>query len=109
MGLLLHKLRTFIRTNFAPIPVYVAEKWHRRLKIVYLICAWNLFGYAVYKIFSNKDKNKDIPMSLYIAKNLQLGNTKLIKMNNLNVEVFDLTEEEINKQYELYENKENQT
>lgn len=48
-------------------------------------------------------------MSLYIAKNLQLGNTKLIKMNNLNVEVFDLTEEEINKQYELYENKENQT
>lgn len=55
------------------------------------------------------DKNKDIPMSLYIAKNLQLGNTKLIKMNNLNVEVFDLTEEEINKQYELYENKENQT
>ncbi|XP_023221183.1 uncharacterized protein LOC111622940 [Centruroides sculpturatus] len=103
MGLLFHKLRTFIRTNFAPIPYGKAKLWQRRMHIIYTICAWNLFGYVVYKLYTNKDQTDSMPLSLYMAKNLELGNTKLIKISKHGLETYDLTEEEINKQYEEYE------
>ncbi|KAJ8979757.1 hypothetical protein NQ317_004744 [Molorchus minor] len=48
-------LRTLVRRNTNPIPVSKAELWKSRLSVVYMLVAWNAFGFVGYMIYSGKN------------------------------------------------------
>jgi len=37
-----------------PVEESVAERWHRRLGVVYVFCAWNTLGILIYMLYHRK-------------------------------------------------------
>ncbi|KAJ8935582.1 hypothetical protein NQ314_012724 [Rhamnusium bicolor] len=47
-------LRRLVRRHSSPIPVDTAGQWKLRLSVVYMLVAWNAFGFVGYMMYTGK-------------------------------------------------------
>ncbi|CAH1365679.1 hypothetical protein MTP99_001935 [Tenebrio molitor] len=92
-------IRRFIRKHMSYVPEERAHIWKQRLSVVYMLVAWNAFGFVVYNIYKGNSDwarkyKSDAELSLTPAqqwsRTLGIKDAKVIKVSGLNVSNYEI-------------------
>lgn len=93
-----HFIRRYIRRTTKKIPEVRAHFFRSKLSLAYAFCAWNLFGFIFYLVYTDRIKkiedDSGLSQGRQFVRLLKMENVHLFHIDNLkSVHHFDLNKE----------------